>query len=59
MVAMPGTLIPFVVRENLRGHSYNFTLSKRSERSDIHRNKTFVPLAEDDCFKKACKQISI
>ena len=35
MAAMPGTLIPFAVRENLRGHSENFTLSKKSERGDI------------------------
>ena len=35
MVGMPGTLIPFAVWENLRGHSWNFTLSKKSERGDI------------------------
>ena len=35
MVAVPGTLIPFAVTENLRGQSENFTLSKKSERGDI------------------------
>ena len=35
MAAMPGTLIPFAVRENLRSQSYNFTLSKASDRGDI------------------------
>ena len=35
MVAIPETLIPFAVTENLRGHSENFTLSKKSERGDI------------------------
>ena len=37
MVAVPGTLIPFAVTENLRGQSENFTLSKKSERGDIFK----------------------